>query len=718
MWYIHVVTSVVTTFTVYWHDIHQHMKGTSDNDNAWKKAYTDLVQYGDLISNPCRSPQLYLLGMLRNAEKYARTCVTDEISDNETLGANTVSGILSAPCGKIHIQGAIKTPVVYTWAIVVWKNFKINTSVATINVPYSDKKCSVNYLRLYERNQEGIARLCGYATRKIFYSKTSSVNIKLSLEYVKLDAKKILSMAYQVLSKFSLYTIILHPKVKPDNADEIRYNYNAQHLYVRTNKQEMNIYYYNTFIWNQLKAVIQSTNCSTSRVLVYDGPSSKSKLLGESQDQDTFISSLYILSIYIIQQPSMSSTCYNVNITLIDHPIQRQWVNVNSTERIRYEAGNINTLIIINVQVPPNKFINIKMTRFEYTGNTEAGCYLGGIVIHDDGKPQFSPLCGEYGRLIFEDYRLDGLTLGSNRTDIYVFLFSGENNSLILDMIISADDCEGIQNPKELYINQRYTGKNIEYVYTWEGIKYGRLRLQLNSSVTCVKIQNFFDTIAPKSCYVTASDLHGDLSHYYEARLMVAAKMPLDSAFWVTKPYSILIHKYNFGRDDISVPKSPTNDTIVNESYISNFFSFKVNHDIHWATKYDGITEIKLQFAKQQECSKEDVSAIDSLTFKHSLGRKCSSLSVTLSNAVFDMQIPWPGQQKQLTIDILRHPKKFCFDGDLFIVIKLITNERDSPINFDIALLWTSNITHRAINSEIHLHTPTSRQCSKRCLLV
>ena len=28
------------------------------------------------------------------------------------------------------------------------------------------------------------------------------------------------------------------------------------------------------------------------------------------------------------------------------------------------------------------------------------------------------------------------------------------------------------------------------------------------------------------------------------------------------------------------------------------------------------------------------------------------------------------------------------------------------------------NITRRANNSEIHLHTPTSRQCSKRCLLV
>ena len=27
-------------------------------------------------------------------------------------------------------------------------------------------------------------------------------------------------------------------------------------------------------------------------------------------------------------------------------------------------------------------------------------------------------------------------------------------------------------------------------------------------------------------------------------------------------------------------------------------------------------------------------------------------------------------------------------------------------------------MTRRAINSEIHLHTPTSRQCSKRCLLV
>ena len=47
------------------------------------------------------------------------------------------------------------------------------------------------------------------------------------------------------------------------------------------------------------------------------------------------------------------------------------------------------------------------MKRFVYTGNTEAGCYLGGIVILNDEWPPIGPLCGEVGRLIFEDKRLE-----------------------------------------------------------------------------------------------------------------------------------------------------------------------------------------------------------------------------------------------------------------------------------------------------------------------
>ena len=52
----------------------------------------------------------------------------------------------------------------------------------------------------------------------------------------------------------------------------------------------------------------------------------------------------------------------------------------------------------------------------------------------------------------------------------------------------------------------------------------------------------------------------------------------------------------------------------------------------------------------------------------------------------------------------------------LYVRIHLCSVAR--PLYGNAFLFYKPLMTRRAINSEIHLHTPTSRQCSKRCLLV
>ena len=678
------------------------MQYKQTNKKRWIKAYADLVQYGDLTRDPYLSLQQRLLAMTRNAQKYARTCVTD---NNNMLDTNTESGISFAPCGKIHVQGALETPITFSWAVRVWKNFKINTSVARIDVPYSDRACSVNYLHLYdEMTPEGnIARLCGRSSGKIFYSKTSSVDIKLTLEFAKPDTNKILSMAYQVLSKFTLRSLLLHPKVESEFLQSFYgqtssdLHFNVQHLYIRMNNVEMNVFYYNTYIWKQLKAIIHGENCSATRVLAYDGPSSKYKLLGDLQLQDAviFSSFLYILSIYIMQQPSVfpAAVCYNITVSSIEHPIQTQNLNIISMEKIHFEAASVNTLKVIYIEVPEDKFINIKMTNFEYTGNTEAGCFLGGVVIHDDGKPKLGPLCGEYGRLIFEDDRLGGLSLSSNIAVIYIFLFSEENASILLDMIIASDECEGIPNPKEIFMERRYVGKHIEYWHSWININYGRVLLKISPKITCVKIQNFHDAISDKSCYVMVSDLTQDVSNLYKAELIVASRTSLDATFFSTKPYAIILHTYNVELNrNIHTPESPTNASIVKEPYTANLFSFDMVHSTYWAAKYDGVTAIVFQFEQKRECFQDEVFASNSYLRRPADGIKCSSLNVTLSNAVFFTDVLWPDlrgtdSSNQMTIDFSRLSKNNCSEGEIYFVIKLISDE-NYAMNFNISLFW------------------------------
>ena len=316
------------------------------------------------------------------------------VYDNETLLGNTESAILRAPCGKIHIQHVTEVPVLYTWIIQVPKDLKINTTIVEIDLSYESLNCSYNYLHIidiYDKYKAWVkdnARLCGRAWGKTFYSNTSFIQITLALNYAKYDT--VVSLLYQVHSNLRISFTEFQDKMAS-------LDYNVQQLLVMTDNTRMDIYYYNTYIWNKITIVIQENKCSGNRALVYDGPNSRSKLLGESQKnpdvRDTFTSSLSIISIYLLNSPF--PPCFNISAYTLKQNATF-WHTASFEANYRVEAENI--FRRFEMRVPNPYFNNIKMNRFVYTGNTEAGCYLGGIVILNDRWPPIGPLCGEVGR--------------------------------------------------------------------------------------------------------------------------------------------------------------------------------------------------------------------------------------------------------------------------------------------------------------------------------
>ena len=161
---------------------------------------------------------------------------------------------------------------------------------------------------------EDNARLCGRAWGKIFYSNNSFIQITLALNYAKYDT--VLSFVYQVHSNRRILFAEFQEKMSG-------LVYNVQQLFVMTDNSRMDIYYYNTYIWNKLSVIMHKNKYSGNRALVYDGPNSRSKLLGDLQTfhdgRDTFTSSLSIISIYLLTPPPPPPpppfpACFNISV--------------------------------------------------------------------------------------------------------------------------------------------------------------------------------------------------------------------------------------------------------------------------------------------------------------------------------------------------------------------------------------------------------------------
>ena len=180
--YIHVVEATAIPFSVYYYDILWDINRPSNNvndDAALIRSYINVLLHRKLDKKCDFSLQICLLGMFLNAKKNLANC-----GMYDRLLNNTETGILFAPCGSIYIRSLKEIPVLYTWIIKVWNNFKINTTIVQIDIPYETLTCSYNYLCMYDQstsNTQEIFRLCGRAFGKIFFSISSLVHITLAL---------------------------------------------------------------------------------------------------------------------------------------------------------------------------------------------------------------------------------------------------------------------------------------------------------------------------------------------------------------------------------------------------------------------------------------------------------------------------------------------------------------------------------------------------------
>ena len=116
------------------------------------------------------------------------------------------------------------------------------------------------------------------------------------------------------------------------------------------------------------------------------------------------------------------------------------------------------------------------------------------------------------------------------------------------------------------------------------------------------------------------------------------------------------------------------------------------SHAVHSAAKYDGVTQITIHnFNDEQECLEKEVSVRDGFELENAHGQWCRNTKVNVSNAVYHESYNFP-KKNQLSIAISRLSTTSCFDGEIFVLIKLMSFEtgdnHGASVNLDIALLW------------------------------
>ena len=628
--YIHAKFMVSVAFNIYWHDV-QHIVGPPNTE--WIKPYLDLIQYNGLVRTPYVTYSFVLHRMLINCKKYLSSCATDDVQRSYFLQG----GIMSAPCGRLSVSNDVNTPLSYSWKIRVRDSFKINVTVHKIAIPHEKFiTCVKNYLLIYESTHQNIAKLCGRATKKIFYSNSSLINLDFVVMYLKNDDDHddtVLYVVYQVLSKATLLAARFSARSRHPRLNDV----DVQQFIAVASDLQVKVLYYNTYVWKRFQIMIYQKNCSSvvSKVFVYDGPSRKSKLLRETTSQEVATpvaikSSLSIIAVHFLDAVyDTSSVCFNTSVLSIDIDMKNNLLPVKlglgkrKLLGMRLSATEENVLRVISIQALPDNFINIKMSKFLYTGNTEAGCYLGGIFIYLYDRPGIGPLCGEVGRTIFEDGRLDGLTLGSRRAFLIIFLFSGENSRISGDFILSVDECEGIPNPCDvLLLKRRLIGQHIDLEYM--GPKNLMMRVKARESM-CFKMQFFFDTAARKDCQIIIS--HSTSAKLYRGDIKMVTAIPQDPVLCPSSPYYIITNSkvdldYQTQFKDIasftSVPSQ--NATLATESLTFEVLAMIVSHRVDCAPKYDGVADIRVQYdnnSAHETCSGKKIHPYHAITEGH-----------------------------------------------------------------------------------------------------
>ena len=449
--------------------------------------------------------------------------------------------------------------------------------------------------------------------------------------YTRYDLDTVLSIAYQVHSNQRLQIYEKMDKHFSSKGD-------SQALLLRKDETQITIFRYNTYIWNQLLVTIQNINCTEGMIiLIYDGPNSKSKLLGElprfHAETVALESSLSIVSMYFMFKLfPVRSLCFSFSVDVRQRFVPEILFEAPSTDmtvlKRNYKARNENVLKKFRITVPVHKFINIKINQFEYTGNTEAGCYFGGMVIKSVQGETTGPLCGEVGRRIFEDNRLDGLSLSSNTADIFIFLYSGQHASMLFDMIISSDTCEGLANH-----HSHYFGRYVTVINTLSSpdpfIAHYLLTAFSMPSHGCVKFQYFIHSILQSTLFVWIEHSNGRRIAYSAELKMVSGTMPCHfisygEAYQIFLTYDTTNTSYYlpcqaekkktvkvtpFFSINITHGGNPCPDPSFNRESFEFFdLKFDLIHALSCAPMNDGVTQVIFHSPREEVCANEEMN--------------------------------------------------------------------------------------------------------------
>ena len=260
--------------------------------------------------------------------------------------------------------------------------------------------------------------------------------------------------------------------------------------------------FYNTYLMKRFVVVPHSSHNTMCDVMIYDGPSSRSQLLNANINTEgrlQYKSTLFCIAVYFknIIAPYRQQNC--LNISVIQEKIgEHNRIISKGEDAVIFpfdfcnHLGNLNHALMFETE---GMYVNIQFQTFQYTGNTEAGCYLGGIVFYTSETDQwFGPFCGEFGMSLLAQ---KGLTFGSHLVYSYIYLFTESTHQRItFEIKLKGEKCVGIINPCGLK-EQPYKEYTVRYTFMHDSAS---IAFNNDSSGVCMHIQHFLERLTEKEC--------------------------------------------------------------------------------------------------------------------------------------------------------------------------------------------------------------------------
>lgn len=467
--------NAVNNYDLFDHDVPSNVFSPVPADTGWIVQY---IQFILLISLKHQPPQINKLAnlhsILTTTQHYFHKC---SISPAEE---DTRQGVFYSPCGKIFLtspnQHTNDSFSHYEWHIHGNNKRSINLQIHELHFPSSN--CSYNYLLLDN------IKLCATSGFKSFYF-NNGVVVKLQFRFLTND-KTLLSLVFQESNLLV---------VNQSTSNTCFGHYNASLQLVKrsfmqhVSLQVLRVYHFNTHYFNEIIVDINwQDNSRKTSLSVYDGPNSKSPLLVTSEEDDVItVSTLFIVTLYYVAS-NYDVDCASISLEAVKKQ-STSWL-VTSNQSIIHTTHSANSYQAFNISLALDRFINLKLKQFRFSGSDNAACYLGGFLIVtkyiDSDTVTLGPFCDANSLLIFEDDRLGGFTLGTAEAELVVYMFAGHVDRISLHMDVCADVCAGYNNP---FKRQRITYGYDSTYYLWGTHDLRISRSHYFHPVPCIKVQ-------------------------------------------------------------------------------------------------------------------------------------------------------------------------------------------------------------------------------------